>query len=66
MVLTIPGLPGTIREWRFLHKAIGYNYCRWINFLPPGSDNEDERRGENYWGNIKDTSNLILRLLNFL
>jgi len=32
-------------EWVRLEKNIKPNYLRWINFITPGFDGHDERRG---------------------
>ena len=39
--------------------------CRWINFIVPGFDGLDERRG-NYSGSVQDISKLITMVLNEL
>lgn len=39
--------------------------CRWINFVVPGFDGEDERRGT-YNGSMRDLSELLVRLLKKL
>jgi pimeloyl-ACP methyl ester carboxylesterase len=43
-ILTLHGAPGNHVEWAGLEQEMG-GYCRWINFIVPGFDGEDERRG---------------------
>lgn len=40
-------------------------FCRWINFIVPGFDGLDERRG-NYTGSVQDISRLITLVLDRL
>lgn len=60
-VFTVHGAPGDHREWAGLEL---YMECkiRWINFVVPGFDGLDERRG-NYSGSIEDLSKLIMLIL---
>jgi pimeloyl-ACP methyl ester carboxylesterase len=38
----------------------------WINFILPGLDGSDEKRGKNFKGTAKDHCELIVRLLDRL
>ena len=62
--MTIHGAPGDHREWAGLEKEMA-GVCRWINFIVPGFDGEDERRGT-YNGSVQDISKLITLVLNEL
>jgi hypothetical protein len=62
--LTIHGAPGDHREWAGLETEMGKT-CRWVNFIIPGFDGEDERRG-GYDGSAAHLSQLIIKLIKAL
>ena len=41
-ILTISGIPSYIYEWKDMENSIN---STWINFIIPGLDYKDERRG---------------------
>lgn len=60
-MFTVHGAPGDHREWAGL-EAETKGAVRWINFVIPGFDGLDERRG-NYLGTAEDLSRLIILVL---
>ena len=55
------GSPGDHVEWAGLETEM-WDSCRWVNFVLPGYDGEDERRG-NYSGSVEDISEMIIRII---
>ncbi|KRX00386.1 hypothetical protein PPERSA_03607 [Pseudocohnilembus persalinus] len=64
-VLTLHGCPGSLKEWLRLEKSVGKNKIRWINFIVPGFDGQDERRGT-YNSSLHDVCTMIVKLLEKL
>ncbi|KRX00383.1 hypothetical protein PPERSA_03604 [Pseudocohnilembus persalinus] len=64
-IFSVHACPGNHKDWQKLQNQIENNKIRWINFVVPGYDGEDERRGE-YLGEFNQILEMMKKLIDFL
>lgn len=55
-----------MNEWKQFQQNLGENCVRIIHFVIPGFDRQDERRGDEYKGDVGDICKLLKELLSHL
>ncbi|KRX03132.1 hypothetical protein PPERSA_10213 [Pseudocohnilembus persalinus] len=63
-IITISGFPTYIFEWKRLQQSLKNQTCRIIHFVIPGLEEEDERRGDKFFGYMFENVQLFLDLIN--